>query len=281
MAHATHLKTIEVNDTELHYVEQGAGVPVVFVHGGLGDFRTWGQQMEPFAEHYHAISYSRRAHYPNAWRGDYTSCPMDLHIEDLAALIRALDVAPAHLVANSYGGYICLFVALRCPELVRSMSLAEPPVHPMLLRLPGGRELFEQFMTSAWEPAGKAFAVDDLEGGVRLFIEGAVGKGEYEKLPPRVREGMMKNALEMKAATVTDFSVHMPDLTCEDAARIKAPTLLLLGENSPKKYSLINNELARCMANTEQAPIPGAAHVLHSQNPEEHNRVVLDFLARH
>src|SRR5438477_3747852 len=274
MSERTQLNKLWVNDTELHYVEQGEGDAVVFVHGGLGDFRTWGPQMGPFSERYRVVSYSRRGHYPNAWPENYSSIAMMPHVEDLAALIERLGLGRAHIVANSYGGYISLQLARKYPQLVRAMALAEPPVHPLLLRLPGGKAILEEFMRDAWGPAGEAFARDDLEGGVRLFIEGAVGKGEFDRLPPKVREGMMKNAPELKVATATEFSVHMPDLTCEDAARIEAPTLLMRGELSPRMYYLINDELARCMPHAEQALIPGAAHVLHSQNPEAHNQVV-------
>lgn len=280
MRERTQLKRVQVNGTELHYVEQGEGDPLVFVHGGLGDFRTWGPQMGPFSERYHVVSYSRRGHYPNAWPDDYLRVEMMQHVEDLAALIEKLGLGRAHIVANSYGGYISLQLALRYPQLVRSIALAEPPVHPMLLRLPGGKAMLEEFMREAWEPAGEAFARDDMEGGVRLFVEGAVGKGEFDKLPPKVREGMMKNAPELKVATATEFGVHMPELTCEDVAKIEAPTLLMRGGLSPRMYYLINDELARCMPHAEQALIPEAAHVLHSQNPEGHNGAVLGWLGR-
>jgi pimeloyl-ACP methyl ester carboxylesterase len=275
------LNKIEVNGAEMHYKERGAGEPVVFVHGGLGDFRTWGPQMEPFAKLYHVISYSRRGHYPNPWPEDYSEIAMMRHVDDLAALIQKLELGRVHIVANSYGGYISLHTALKYPQLVRTLALAEPPVHPLLQRLPGGEALLQEFMRDAWLPAGRAFAEGDMDGGVRLFIEGAVGEGEFDKLPPRVREAMMKNAPELAAATTTEFSVHMPDLPCEDAARIEAPTLLMRGSLSPRMYSLINDELARCLPHAEQAIIPNAAHVLHSHNPEAHNAVVLDFLSRH
>jgi non-heme chloroperoxidase len=277
----SHIKKVEVNGTELHYIEQGEGQPVIFVHGGLGDYRTWRPQIGPFSERYRAISYSRRGHYPNALPEDYTSSDMMLHVEDLAALIEALDLGRVHIVANSYGAYISLLLALHYPHLVRAMALAEPPVHPLLIRLPGGDALYEEFLRDAWRPAGEAFLRNDLQKGVRLFIEGAVGRGEADKLSPPVWDAMMKNALDMKVATHTPFEVHMPDFTCEDAAKIEAPTLLLYGERSPAKYRLINDELARCIPNAEKAVIPSAAHVLHNHNPEEHNRVVLDFLARH
>src|SRR5438105_6563750 len=90
LSERTHPKTIQVNGSELYYVERGEGEPVVFVHGGLSDFRTWNFQMEPFARRYRAVSYSRRAHYPNAWDEEYISSSLALHVEDLAALIETL-----------------------------------------------------------------------------------------------------------------------------------------------------------------------------------------------
>jgi pimeloyl-ACP methyl ester carboxylesterase len=281
MAESKRLHKLEINGAELHYTERGAGDPVVFVHGGLGDFRTWGPQIGPFADRYRVISYSRRGHYPNAWPEDYTEVAMLRHVEDLAVLIEKLDLGPSHIVANSYGGYISLHTALKFPHLIRTLALAEPPVHPLLQRLPGGGALLQEFMRTAWLPAGRAFSEGDMEGGVRLFIEGAVGKGEFDKLPPRVREAMMKNAPELAAATATEFTVHMPDLTCDDAAEIEAPTLLMRGGLSPRMYYLINDELARCLPQAEQALVPDAAHVLHNHNPEAHNAIVLDFLSKH
>jgi non-heme chloroperoxidase len=120
----------------------------------------------------------------------------------------------------------------------------------------------------------------DLEEGVRRFLDGAVGEGTFDRMPERTRNAMMKNAPEMSAATLADYATFMPDFTCEDARRIEAPTLLMRGERSPRMYYIINDELAGCIPNAEQALIHNAAHVLHAQNPQEHDRVVLGFLER-
>ena len=281
MRERTQVKTIEVNGTELHYVEGGEGQPVVFVHGGLGDFRTWLPQVETFSKEYRAISYSRRAHYPNAWPPDYTLSAMPLHVEDLARLIEGLGLGRTHIVGNSYGSYISLHLALKYPHMVSALALAEPPVHPLLRALPGGEEMFGRFMRDAWGPAGEGFGRGDMEGGTRLFIEGAVGRGEWDKLSPRVREAMLKDAPELAVATHTPFEAHMPPLICDDLARIEAPVLLLRGEHSPPMYTLINNELARCLPDVEQALVPGASHVLHAHNQEAHDRLVLGFLLQY
>ena len=77
---ADEVKRISVNGYELAYVEQGQGEPVIFVHGGLQDYRMWSEQLPKFATHYRAIAYSRRNSYPNAVSPEGTpDSAADLH----------------------------------------------------------------------------------------------------------------------------------------------------------------------------------------------------------
>src|SRR5205807_10289625 len=59
------IKNVRVNGVELHYLEKGSGIPVVLIHGGLGDYREWNPQIERISSHYPVIAYSRRYNYPN------------------------------------------------------------------------------------------------------------------------------------------------------------------------------------------------------------------------
>lgn len=60
-------KTVFINGADLAYVEMGSGDPLVFIHGSVGDYRTFVPQFEAFAQHYRIVSYSRRFHPPNVW----------------------------------------------------------------------------------------------------------------------------------------------------------------------------------------------------------------------
>ena len=57
---APEVKAVFINGDSLHYIDVGKGDPVVFVHGGIGDYRTWGAQMDTFAKNHRVIAYSRR-----------------------------------------------------------------------------------------------------------------------------------------------------------------------------------------------------------------------------
>jgi pimeloyl-ACP methyl ester carboxylesterase len=120
-------RTMQVNGAELTYVKQGAGDAVVFVHGALGDYRDWLELLPVFAHQYRTIVYSRRRHWPNAWPDDDSSCEAPVRATDLAVLIDALEIAPAHVIGHSYGALTALLLAAEQPNQVRTLVLGEPP----------------------------------------------------------------------------------------------------------------------------------------------------------
>src|SRR5262245_25518102 len=124
----SELRKVTVGDgVELHYVEAGKGVAVLFVHGTLGDYAIWDGQLGSFAETYRAVAYSRRYNYPNTnkLRPRHSAV---VEAEDLAAFIKKLDLGKVHVVGHSYGAYTALFLAVSHPDLVRTLTLAEPPL---------------------------------------------------------------------------------------------------------------------------------------------------------
>lgn len=272
------MAVVEVNGAHLAYTEAGQGPVVLFVHGSLDDLRSWRHQMAPFAARYRAIAYSRRYHYPNPWRGDGSDYSAELHAADLAAVIRALDLAPVHLVTSSYGGNIALYLTAQQPELVRSVVLCEPPLLPWLAYIEGGPALWAEFGERVWLPARRAFEAGDLEAGARAFLDGVMGRPTFQHLPPGGRTMIMDNAPEMRAETLANN--YFPPFTCEDAARIQQPILLLKSELGPRLFHLIADELCRCLPRAECGLIPSASHAMHVGNPHAFNEAVLEFLAR-
>ncbi len=273
------MPAVNVNGTELEYIERGEGDPVVLSHGTLGDYRSWQLQLDAFAETYRVISYSRRYHYPNACSGDESDYSAILHADDLATLITGLELESAHVVGNSYGAYTGLFLAARHPERVRALVLSEPPVLPLLERTAEGRALRDDFLERVWEPAGKMMQRGELEEGVRVFVDGVVEEGAFDRFSRGVQQLILDNACEFKVETSSpDF---WTPFTCDDAREIETPTLLLVGEKSVTFLQRVVDELERCLPNNECVRVPESTHELPSDKPELYNQAVLDFLAQY
>ena len=283
--------SVEVNRAQLAYREQGAGEPVVFVHGGLSDLRTWEKQLPVIGQSYRAISYSRRYARPNSDIDPGSDDQMLPHVDDLAAFLRAVDAAPAHLVGNSWGGFICLLTARRHPELVRSLVVEEPPVIPLVIgagarpqpaAITRGllRHRAATLATLRWGgrsvvPLQKAFRRGDDEQALETFVHGALGKEAYERLPEGRKQQMRDNLSALKAQML---GAGFPPLTDDDVRRIRTPTLLLTGEHSPTFLLRLTDVLERLLPLARQVEIPAASHAMHEENPAAVNRAILDFL---
>jgi pimeloyl-ACP methyl ester carboxylesterase len=123
------------NGITLHYVEQGGGDPVIFVHGSLRDYTHWQEQVSAFAKNHHAIAYSRRYNFPNQ-NAPISGYSAVIDAEDLAQLIEALHLGKVEIVGHSYGALAALFLAVHHPDVIRALSLAEPPVIVLPASLP-------------------------------------------------------------------------------------------------------------------------------------------------
>ncbi len=273
-AQAPPFKKIRVNGINLAYVERGRGEPVVLLHGFLHDYRVWSGQLDALAKSYRVIAYSRRYRYPFAPPpgGAVTSVAAD--IDDLAALIKALKLGRVHLVGHSGGAHLAMLFARKHPDLVRSMILGEgPPPRPSgeAPATPTGPQPFVL-------EARKAYERGDTEGAIRIFAQGITGKSELPSRPS-VWEIPLTNAWQLSRLGVPDTS--MPPFTCDDAARISVPTLVLEGELSPPRARANAEAWRKCLPSSEHAMLPKASHGLQLDNPTAFNEIVMEFLTRH
>lgn len=270
---------IKTDGTQLEYIEKGQGESVILVHGTLGDYRSWQQQMNVFSNTYRTISYSRRYHHPNHCNGDESDYSAALHADDLTAFIQGLGLESAHVVGNSYGAYTALLLAARHPQRVRALVLGDPPVFPFLSHSEEGCKLRDDFLANVWNRAGEMMQQGQIKEGVRIFVDGVVEKGAFDSFPEEVQNLILQNACEFKVETFSpDF---WTPFTCSDAARVSTPTLLLTGDRSLKMFRIIVDELANCLPNNQSLRVPETTHEVSSDNPEVYNKLVLEFLEKH
>jgi pimeloyl-ACP methyl ester carboxylesterase len=215
---------VVVNRVELHYVEQGEGEPLIFLHGGSGDYRAWEPQLKLFSKNYRVVTYSRRYNYPNQNPLLAKNHSAYVEADDLAALMHKLKLGPAHLVGTSYGAFTALVLALKHPELVRSLVLSEPPVHQLIRDTANGEVVYNEFITNTWGPAGEAFRKGDDKGAMRTLSKGIFGDGRFDSLTHQALAASMQNSRGFKVLTLS--SNPFPNLPKRTIRRLQTPTSL-------------------------------------------------------
>jgi pimeloyl-ACP methyl ester carboxylesterase len=282
------MTVLDTNGTTLEYVEQGSGEPIVFVHGSASDYRTWTSQLDHFGSQYRAIAYSRRYHWPNEPIREGVDYSMEEHVDDLQAFLRSLGAPAAHLVGHSYGAFVCLLLAIRNPELVRTLVLAEPPVITLfvsnspkpseILRLsfsrPRTAAAILKFGATGVGPASTAARRSDMEAAMRIVGNAVMGREFYERLSSSRLEQVRANAI--KAELLGSGFARLDE---ESLRRIQTPTLLVSGQLSPRLFHRLIDGLEEFLPRTKRIEIAGASHIMHEDNAPAYNAAVLSFLA--
>jgi pimeloyl-ACP methyl ester carboxylesterase len=275
-ATATPAGTIEVNGVRLYYELHGRGQPLVLVHGSWGDARSWRLVVPGLAESFRVVVYDRRGH-SRSERPD-TPGSVDEDGDDLAALLEALGLVPAHVVTNSYGGDIALRLATRRPEVFRSLSCHEPPLWSLLEDDPQSREILQQGARSL-QAVGQRIARGDHEGAARQFVEEvAFGPGAWEReLPPELRAIFVDNAL-----TFLDELQDPNQLRIDEDAlsHLELPVRLTQGSESPPPFPAVIDRLVELLPRVSRDIIDGAAHVPQLTMPERYVQVTTRALQR-
>jgi non-heme chloroperoxidase len=280
-----NVKTMEIGGRQLHYVDQGEegqSPVIIFIHGGLDDYRCWQYQVDSFSKKYHSISYSRRFAYPNKWIGNVAQDnTIEDNAKDLVELIKKLDLAPAHLVGASYGAFIALYCVSKNPELAKTMILNEPPIMQFLARssIKEDAELLQRFRTRVLSPTQNASRVRDFRKAAQVAIDGIMEIENYfGHLPEEGKQFLIDNAKSLESELESTISTSY---TMKDVKQVTTiPTLLVKGELSPKYFLRIVDILSDNMPNSEQIVIPNVSHDDFKSGTFFTSKV-MDFFARH
>jgi pimeloyl-ACP methyl ester carboxylesterase len=283
---------LDIDGTSLEYEELGSGQPVVLVHGSASDHRTWQGRHETLAGRFRVIRYSRRYHWPNDPIPDGADYSMNQHVADLAAVVRSLDAAPAHLVGHSYGGFLCLLLAIREPSLVRSLVLGEPPVVTLFVSpVPKPQEMLRLLVTRprtaaavfrfgamGVAPASKAFREGDRERGLRAFAGAVFGPGGFDRMPEARKARVRDNLPNVQAELLGSGLVP---LDTEDVRGVRVPTLLITGGRSIALFHRLTDRLEELLPSARRFDVPDASHAMHEDNADAYDGALLSFLNEH
>ncbi len=265
------------NNIVLHGVREGKGPTLIFIHGAMGDWRSWEPQWRAFTEHFDCISYSRRFSFPNQNNQVSPHHSAIDEAEDLKHLLDLLNIDRAILVGSSYGGFTALALALKSPNRIQSVVAVEPPMMKYAYFTEEGRKIAENFRTVTIEPANLAFKSGYDLLAAKIMTKGINGASS-QVVSGVVMERRLQNlqALKMIALSTDEFPLLGPD----QLRALPMPIMLFSGLNTQPVHRVIFDNLVAAMPNAKSVRVANAGHGVSRDQADFFNKSVLAFLGK-
>jgi 3-oxoadipate enol-lactonase len=256
-----------VNGIRLRYETWGVGsTPLVLIHGLGSSGDDWFVQLPAFAPHFLCVAVDLRGHgLSEKPAGRYS---IGVFAADVAALLRALDLPPAHILGLSLGGMVAQQLALAQPQLVRSLVLINtlpglwpPPRQIMRMGL--------HRLTSPWRAPDMARIAERVAAD--LFPDPAA---EFFRTQAAARFAANDPAAYHNATLAV--ARFWPGSALQ---RIACPTLIIAGDADLVVPGVYQERLRKALPHAGFVSIPGAGHACNIDRPEVVNTAVLEFLS--
>lgn len=248
----------------------GAGPPVVFLHGIGGGRQNWEQQAGAVAPSFTSFAWDARGYGES---DDYDG-PLDFSDfgDDLVRLLDHFDIERAHLVGLSMGARILMDFAPRYLDRVATLTLCdcfygfknslspEKQVEYIELRERPLRE-------------GKTFA--DL---APKLIDSLVSPGASAEVRETLRQSILRLRVDSYLKTLR-ASVTFDQ--ADELAKLAMPVQLIFGSEDQLTPPSIGHEMTELLPNAQLAVLDGAGHLSNLEAPEAFNRALASFLAEH
>jgi pimeloyl-ACP methyl ester carboxylesterase len=257
---------VTANDLEI-YVEQVGRGPDVLLIGGLGDtVESWQFQLDGLADRYRLTAFDNRG----AGRTPMPETPVTVKdmADDAAGVLRALDIPSAHVAGFSGGSKIAQELALRHPELVRSLVLQStwPAPDPYLRK-------WGQFVRWLAEvaPSERAF----LEGFfLDIYTPRAHNDGTVDQIIDEVLAFPHKQATKDLQRSLDAFLDHD---TSDRLPQIAAPALVLAGGLDTTSRPELCRAVAELIPDAQFELMEDESHQPFQEAPDEWNARVDAF----
>lgn len=256
-------------DIRIHYERRGTGPPLILIMGTGLDCSCWNLQIEAYQHFFEVISFDNRGTGKTTASRDRLT--VQLMAQDTADLIEALGLGPAHISGLSLGSCIAQELTLRKPELVLTLQL-----HGTWARTNGYAN--KKFRTQI-----HLLEQLDIPSFYEINLLWLITPEYMDRHPDQVTKQMSKivqNAPE-KELLKQQYEADLYHDTLDRLYQIQVPTLITVGSFDLAIPPMYGREVASAIPNSELVVFQDGGHLHNFEQPEEFNRVTLDFLKQH
>ncbi len=273
-------KLLDIDGHQLEYLSVGQGEPVVFVHGAVSDYRTWGFYLLPISENHRYVSYSRRYFGTQNWPDNGEKFSQTTFAHELIDLIEGLKLGPVHVVSWSNGVTPVLIAIAEHPELFKSAIHYEPVENDVFDGEKTIKDLQSEWY-SRWQPFDEAMSINDVERAAQVLIELVfeLPPGGYHQEREIHQEVVRQNARTL--ALGNNQSVDDPLITCDWLKRISVPTHIVGGADTHEYWIRMQRRFSECIPLASYEAIPGTKHDGAIDKVDELSAIIIDFVDQH
>lgn len=250
----------------LHYEEYGHGAPVLLVHGLGSSCQDWEYQIPALSTQYRVVVVDVRGHGRSDKPRERYSIPA--FSADIEALLEHLNLGPVHYVGLSMGGMIGFQLAVDRPELLKSLTIVNSAPE---VKIKSAKDFWQY--AKRWTLA-------------RLVSMETIGKGLGKNLFPKPEQSDLRRKIATrwaqndKRAYLASFDAIVGWGVRERLSRISCPTLIVTADKDYTPVEL-KAEYIRLIPDARLQIIADSRHATPLDQPDEFNRVLMDFLAAH
>jgi 3-oxoadipate enol-lactonase len=254
---------LEVDGARLRFRDDGAGHPLLCIHGWALDLDVWEPQVAALSSRYRLLRFDRRGY------GLSTGAPsLDADERDATALLDHLRVGSAVLIGASQGARVALRLALSAPTRFTGMVLDGPPDE-----VGSGRgALTNEVPLDEYRALARG---GDMAAVRRLWSSHPFTQLATGAPTARVLLGAM--LARYPGSDLLQASSGAPTLVTDFRA-LALPILVLNGEHDLASRRAAGAALAAALPNAAHRVIAGAAHLPNLDNPSAYALGVQQFL---
>ena len=269
---------VKVEDVRIHYVEEGRGEPVLFVHGQPTWSYLWRNVIPPIARRYRAIAIDLMG-FGLSDKPQDRQYSFEEHTRILRGFIEALDLKNLTLVLHDWGGPIGLEYAVNHQENMKKLVLMNtfatvdfklPWVFKAAFRSPVISDVLVRRLN--------VFGILALRFGVRHKLSKQVLKNYREPHPTyRSRKGVAQFP-RLIPASPRDASYAPIKAISQAMDGFAVPTLFLFSDGDPVTARIDARPMVERMPDARMAVVRDAGHYLQEDQPEEVAKKIMEFL---
>ena len=261
---------------ELYYEEAGNGTTVVFVHEMTGDARIWEPQMRYFSRLFRCIAFNARGYAPSAIPEEPASYSQRRAADDIAGLLKHLNIDSAYIVGLSMGAYTALHFGIHHAQMARGLVVAGcghgsarevADIWPEQARHMARRLETEGMEAIAQSYANSAYRVQFRDKDPRGWLEWAT------RLAGHSAKGLALSVREVqgKRPSVLDLE--------EELSALQIPVLLMIGDEDEPTLEM-NLYMKRTLPMSGLEVFSKTGHAINSEEPARFNACVEHFFHR-